>query len=95
MNQIIAIYPEDLQAVVQPGVTHTELNQKLSKYGLFFPPDPGAPATIGGMVANNAAGIQAIKYGVTKDYVFSPRSRARQRRNYQSGQPRHANFFGI
>jgi D-lactate dehydrogenase (cytochrome) len=71
MNQIIAIYPEDLQAVVQPGVTHTELNQKLSKYGLFFPPDPGAPATIGGMVANNAAGIQAIKYGATKDYVLA------------------------
>ncbi len=71
MNQILAIYPEDLQAVVQPGVTHIELNQKLSKYGLFFPPDPGAPATIGGMVANNAAGIQAIKYGATKDYVLA------------------------
>lgn len=71
MNQIIGMYPEDLQAVVQPGVTHTELNQRLSKYGLFFPPDPGAPATIGGMVANNAAGIQAIKYGATKDYVLT------------------------
>ncbi len=71
MNQILAIYPEDFQAVVQPGVTHVELNQKLSKYGLFFPPDPGAPATIGGMVANNAAGIQAIKYGATKDYVLA------------------------
>ncbi len=71
MNEIIAIYPEDLQAVVQPGVTHVELNQKLSKHGLFFPPDPGAPATIGGMVANNAAGIQAIKYGATKDYVLA------------------------
>lgn len=71
MNQVIAIYPEDLQAVAQPGVTHVELNQKLSKYGLFFPPDPGAPATIGGMVANNAAGIQAIKYGATKDYVLA------------------------
>lgn len=71
MDRIIAIYPEDLQAVVQPGVTHVALNQKLSKYGLFFPPDPGAPATIGGMVANNAAGIQAIKYGATKDYVLA------------------------
>ncbi|MCS7198590.1 MAG: FAD-binding oxidoreductase [Candidatus Bipolaricaulota bacterium] len=71
MNRILAIYPEDLQAVVQPGVLHTELNQKLSKYGLFFPPDPGAPATLGGMVANNAAGIQAIKYGATKDYVLA------------------------
>jgi D-lactate dehydrogenase (cytochrome) len=71
MNQIMAIYPEDLQAVVQPGVTHVELNQKLSKHGLFFPPDPGAPATVGGMVANNAAGIQAIKYGAAKDYVLA------------------------
>jgi D-lactate dehydrogenase (cytochrome) len=71
MDQIIAIYPEDLQAVVQPGVTHVELNQKLSRHGLFFPPDPGAPATIGGMVANNAAGIQAIKYGATKDYILA------------------------
>ncbi len=71
MNQVVAIYPEDLQAVVQPGVTHVEFNQKLSRHGLFFPPDPGAPATIGGMVANNAAGIQAIKYGATKDYVLA------------------------
>lgn len=70
MNQIIAIHPEDLQAVVQPGVMRAALNEKLSKNGLFFPPDPGADCTIGGMVANNAAGIQAIKYGATKDYVL-------------------------
>ncbi|MCS6937344.1 MAG: FAD-binding oxidoreductase [Candidatus Bipolaricaulota bacterium] len=71
MNQILAIYPEDLQAVVQPGVTRVAFNQKLAHYGLFFPPDPGADCTIGGMVANNAAGIQAIKYGATKDYVLA------------------------
>ncbi|MBI3659153.1 FAD-binding protein [Candidatus Acetothermia bacterium] len=70
MNQILEIRDKDLQVVVQPGVIHTELNQKLAKYGLFFPPDPGAPATIGGMVANNAAGIQAVKYGATKHYVL-------------------------
>ncbi len=69
MNQILEIREKDLQVVVQPGVVHTELNQKLAKHGLFFPPDPGAPATIGGMVANNAAGIQAVKYGATKQYV--------------------------
>lgn len=70
MNKVIEIRPQDLQVVVQPGVVFQELNKQLSRYGLFFPPDPGAPATIGGMVANNAAGIQAVKYGATKNYVL-------------------------
>ncbi len=70
MNQILKIQPEDFQVTVQPGVVLQELNKRLSKYGLFFPPDPGAPCTIGGMVANNAAGIQAVKYGPTKNYVL-------------------------
>jgi len=70
MNKIIEIRPQDLQVVVQPGVVFQELNKQLARYGLFFPPDPGAPATIGGMVANNAAGIQAVKYGATKHYVL-------------------------
>lgn len=70
MDEILSIEPEDFQATVQPGVVHYDLNTRLSKYGLFFPPDPGAPATIGGMVANNAAGIQAMKYGSVKNYVL-------------------------
>jgi D-lactate dehydrogenase (cytochrome) len=70
MNNILTIKPDDLQATVQPGVVHQELNKQLGRYGLFFPPDPGAPATIGGMVANNAAGVQAVKYGATKHYVL-------------------------
>ncbi len=70
MGRILEIRPEDFQVRVQPGVVLQELNKRLSKYGLFFPPDPGAPCTIGGMVANNAAGIQAIKYGPTKHYVL-------------------------
>jgi len=70
MNQIIEIRPEDLQVRVGPGVILQELNKRLSKHGLFFPPDPGAPCTIGGMIANNAAGIQAVKYGPTKNYVL-------------------------
>jgi len=70
MDEILEIRPEDFVVKVQPGVTHQELNKRLSKHGLFFPPDPGAPATIGGMVANNAAGIQAVKYGSVKDYVL-------------------------
>ena len=70
MNQILAIRPQDLQADVQPGVLRKELNRKTGQHGLFFPPDPGADATIGGMIANNASGVQTVKYGATKDYVM-------------------------
>jgi len=70
MDQIVDIRPQDFQVTVQPGVVLQNLNKALSKHGLFFPPDPGAPCTIGGMVANNAAGIQAVKYGATKHYVI-------------------------
>jgi D-lactate dehydrogenase (cytochrome) len=70
MNRIIAIRPQDLQADVQPGVLRKTLNANTGRSGLFFPPDPGADATIGGMIANNASGVQTIKYGATKDYVM-------------------------
>ncbi len=70
MDQIIDIRPQDLQADVQPGVFRKELNRQCGRHGLFFPPDPGADATIGGMIANNASGVQTVKYGATKDYVM-------------------------
>ncbi len=70
MNRILAIRPEDLQVDVQPGVLRKELNRQLGRHGLFFPPDPGADATIGGMIANSASGVQSVKYGGTKDYVM-------------------------
>lgn len=70
MNRIITIRQEDFQADVQAGVIYKELNKALSHYGLFFPPDPGAAATIGGMIGNNASGIRTVKYGATKDYVM-------------------------
>ena len=70
MDKIIEIRPQDLQADVQPGVLRKELNSRTGKHGLFFPPDPGADATIGGMIANNASGVQTVKYGATKDYVM-------------------------
>ncbi len=70
MNRVLEIRHEDLQADVEPGVFRKELNRQTGKYGLFFPPDPGADATIGGMIANNASGVQTVKYGATKDYVM-------------------------
>ena len=70
MDKIIDIRPQDLQVDVQPGVLRKELNRQCGKYGLFFPPDPGADASIGGMIANNASGVQTVKYGATKDYVM-------------------------
>jgi D-lactate dehydrogenase (cytochrome) len=71
MNHILELRAEDLQVRVEAGVIYKELNQHLSRFGLFFPPDPGASATIGGMVANNASGIRTIKYGATKDLVLN------------------------
>lgn len=71
MNHILEFKTEDLQVRVEAGVIYKELNQYLSRFGLFFPPDPGASATIGGMVGNNASGIRTIKYGATKDFVLS------------------------
>jgi len=69
MNEILRIRENDLQVDVQAGVLFKDLNKRLARYGLFCPPDPGASATIGGMVANNASGIRAIKYGATKDLI--------------------------
>ena len=66
MNKIVAVRSDDFQVDVQPGVTYKDMNKVLARDGLFFPPDPGANATIGGMVANNASGIRTIKYGATK-----------------------------
>jgi len=71
MNHVLELREEDLQARVEAGVIYKELNQHLSRFGLFFPPDPGAAATIGGMVGNNASGVRTVKYGATKDYVLS------------------------
>ena len=70
MDKIIEIRPQDLQVDVQPGVLRKELNRQCGKHGLFFPVDPGADASIGGMIANNASGVQTVKYGATKDYVM-------------------------
>lgn len=70
MNRILSIREEDFQADVEPGVLYRDLNEKLRHTGLFFPPDPGAQATIGGMIANNASGTRTVRYGSTKDYIL-------------------------
>ena len=70
INRILDIRAEAFQADVEPGVIYQDLNEKLKHTGLFFPPDPGARATIGGMIANNASGTRTVYYGSTKDYVL-------------------------
>ncbi len=70
MNKIIAIQADDFQVTVQPGLGYKDLNVQLARYGLFFAPDPGANASIGGMIANNAAGSRTVRYGATRDNVL-------------------------
>ena len=76
MNKILEIDMKNMVAVVQPGVVNMDLQRAVEKVGLFYPPDPASQdySTLGGNVSENAGGMRAAKYGITKDYVMATRA---------------------
>jgi D-lactate dehydrogenase (cytochrome) len=71
MNQIVQLHKADMDIVVQPGLTYTDLNAAINSQGLFFPLDPGPGASIGGMVGTSCSGTNAVRYGTMKENIIS------------------------
>lgn len=97
LDRIVEIHAQDFVAVVEPGVVTGDLQERLKRRGLFYPPDPASArlSTVGGNVATGAGGMRAVKYGVTRDYVLGLEAVLPGGRTVRLGGRAHKNAVGL